>query len=444
MAVYEVRPLTRPVSATVTVPGSKSQTNRALLLAALAAGTSHLGGALFSDDTRVMLDSLARLGFAAHADEQAATIEVAGAGGTIPASEADLNVGNAGTAARFLTAFLTLGTGVYLLDGSSRMRERPIGELLDALRALGADVEAVRGNGCPPVRVRAAGLEGGEAVVDASRSGQFLSALLMIGAYTRRGVRLTLAGHLASPPYIDMTLRMMEEWGVQAFRQADLPAHQRGVEAHTETDAVAGASYIVPGGQRYVARAYDVPPDASGASYFLAAAAITGGTVRVRHLALAQEQGDLGFVGVLERMGCSVAQEGDDIILTGPQTLHGIDLDMNGISDMSITLAAIAPFASGPVMIRNVAHIRHQETDRVAAMAAELRRLGAGVEERPDGLSISPSSLHGALVHTYDDHRMAMAFAITGLRVAGVAIENPACVAKTFPDYFARLEAATG
>jgi 3-phosphoshikimate 1-carboxyvinyltransferase len=443
MTVYEVQPVTRPISATVTVPGSKSQTNRALLLAALATGTSHLGGALFSDDTRVMLDSLARLGFAVRADEQAATIEVSGAGGAIPSREAELYVGNAGTAARFLTAFLTLGAGVYLLDGASRMRERPIGELLDALRALGADVEAVRGNGCPPVRVQAAGLDGGEAVVDASRSGQFLSALLMIGAYTQRGVRLTVAGHLASPPYIDMTLRMMQEWGVEAVRETPPPADRDGAETRVETDAPGGASYVVPGGQRYVARVYDVPPDASGASYFLAAAAITGGTVRVRHLTLAQEQGDLEFVGVLERMGCSVVQEGDDIILSGPQTLRGIDLDMNGISDMSITLAAIAPFASGPVTIRNVAHIRHQETDRVAAMVAELRRLGARVEERADGLTIFPSPLRGATVYTYDDHRMAMAFAITGLRVAGVAIENPACVAKTFPDYFPRLEAAT-
>jgi 3-phosphoshikimate 1-carboxyvinyltransferase len=439
MKAYQVRAVSRPIQATVTVPGSKSQTNRALLLAALADGTSHLDGALFSDDTRVMLDALARLGFAVQADEQAAAIGVAGAGGLIPAPEAELYAGNAGTAARFLTAFLTLGTGSYLLDGAPRMRERPIGELLDALRALGAQVEAVYGNGCPPVRVHAAGLEGGEALVDASRSGQFLSALLMIGAYTRQGVRLALAGHLASAPYIDMTLNMMQQWGVQAWRERT-PGTDQGAGPAPETVT---PTFVVPGGQHYVARSYAVPPDASGASYFLAAAAITGGMVRVRHLALAHEQGDLGFVGVLEQMGCGVAYEGDDIILSGPEVLRGIDLDMNGISDMSITLAAIAPFASSPVHIRNVAHIRHQETDRVAAMVTELRGLGARVEERPDGLTIYPSVLHGGMVQTYDDHRMAMAFAVTGLRAAGVAIAHPACVAKTFPDYFARLEAAT-
>jgi 3-phosphoshikimate 1-carboxyvinyltransferase len=442
MESYQVRPVSRPLQATVTVPGSKSQTNRALLLAALACGTSHLEGALFSDDTRVMLDSLARLGFAVQTEEHAATITVSGAGGRIPAPEATLYTGNAGTAARFLTAFLTLGAGTYLLDGASRMRERPIGELLAALHALGADVEAVYGNGCPPVRVRAAGLEGGAASVDASRSGQFLSALLMIGAYARQGVRLTLAGHLASPPYIDMTLHMMRQWGVQGWREPE-PATTQLTSGSHPVPETAVPTFVVPGGQRYSARAYAVPPDASGASYFLAAAAITGGTVRVRHLALAHEQGDLGFIGVLEQMGCHVAYEGDDIVLAGPAVLRGIDLDMNGISDMSITLAALAPFAASPVHIRNVAHIRHQETDRVAAMVTELQRLGAQVEERPDGLTIYPSSLHGGVVQTYDDHRMAMAFAVTGLRVAGVEIAHPACVAKTFPDYFARLEAAT-
>jgi 3-phosphoshikimate 1-carboxyvinyltransferase len=424
-ATYEVRPLTVPPRAPVSVPGSKSQTNRALLLAALAEGRSTLRGALFSDDSRVFVDSLRRLGFEVATDEVGSVIEVAGRGGRIPASEADLFIGNAGTAARFLTAFLPLGQGTYLLDGTPRMRQRPIGELLEALRVLGADVESVDGDGCPPVRVRASGLPGGEVTLDASRSGQFLSALLMVGAYAARGLVVRPSGPVASPPYIDMTLTMMAQWGVAADRSED-------------------GAYTVRAGQRYQPRVYDVPPDASGASYFLAAAAITGGTVRVRNLHLATDQGDLGFVDVLERMGCLVTRAGADIEVTGPERLRGIDIDLHGMSDMTMTLAAIAPFAESPVTIRNVAHIREQECDRLAASAAELRRLGAQVEEWPDGLAIQPSTLHGASIHTYGDHRMAMAFALPGLVVPGVVIENPACVAKTFPDYFACLEGLRG
>ena len=421
---YHVRPLDRPFDALVTVPGSKSQTNRALLLAALADGESILHGALFSDDTRVFVDSLQRLGFSVDADEGAATIRVQGRGGTVPATRAELYVGNAGTAARFLTAFLPLGRGEYLLDGSPRMRERPIGELLDALAALGADVRAVQGNGCPPVLVYAAGLAGGETVVDAERSGQFLSALLMVAPYAQCDITLRVAGSVASPPYIAMTLAMMAEWGLPS-----VPEREDG-------------RYAIVAGGRYRPMIYQVPPDASGASYFLAAAAVTGGRVRVRGLGAATDQGDLGFVDVLASMGCRVVRDGMDIELHGPGRLSGIDLDMNAMSDMTLTLAAIAPFADGPVTIRNVAHIRHQETDRIAAVVAELRRLGVTVEERPDGLTINPGPMHGATLRTYDDHRIAMAFAITGLRVPGVVLEDPDCVAKTFPDYFARLEAA--
>jgi 3-phosphoshikimate 1-carboxyvinyltransferase len=390
MSAYAIQPVRGPVNATVSVPGSKSQTNRALLLAALAEGRSELRGALFSDDSRVFVDSLQRLGLHVESDAASERIVVHGTGGRIPVHEAELYVGNAGTAARFLTALLPLCHGTYLLDGAPRMRQRPIGDLLDALKALGADVEAVNGDGCPPVRVRASGLPGGEATVDTARSGQFLSALLMVAPYAQREVRLSVAGHLTSAPYIEMTLSMMRAWGV--------------------TVVTAGRRYVMEAGRRYVARVYGVPPDASGASYFLAAAAVTGGTVRVRNLGLATEQGDLGFAAVLERMGCQVRREGADIELRGPEQLAGIDLDLNDMSDMTMTLAAIAPFASSPVTIRNVAHIRVQETDRLAATSAELRRLGARVEERADGLTIYPSAVHGASVQTYDDHRMAMAW----------------------------------
>ena len=427
-ATYAVRPLQRPLAATVCVPGSKSQTNRALLLAALADGQSTLEGALFSDDTHVFVDSLRRLGFSVQDDEARARIAVEGLGGRIPAERAELYVGNAGTAARFLTALLGLGHGEYLLDGSARMRERPIGELLEGLRQLNVEAESLGGNGCPPVLVRAQGLGGGLCTVDAARSGQFLSALLMVAPYAAADLTIQLAGAVASPPYIAMTRSMMEEWGVPA------PIHEPAANGR-------GERYLIHAGGRYRAMQYSVPPDASGASYFLAAAAVTGGTVTVQGLARATEQGDLGFVEVLERMGCRIVRAGDDIQVDGPERLGGIELDMNAMSDMALTLAAIAPLASEPVTIRNVAHIRHQETDRIAAAVAELRRLGAEVDEFPDGLTVRPGPLHGASIRTYDDHRVAMAFAVTGLRVPGVVIENPSCVAKTFPDFFARLEA---
>jgi 3-phosphoshikimate 1-carboxyvinyltransferase len=393
-----------------------------------------LRGALFSDDSRVFVDSLQRLGVDVEADSAASDIVVQGTGGSIPSNSAALYIGNAGTAARFLTALLPLGHGEYVLDGTPRMRQRPIGELLEALNTLGADATSVHGNGCPPVAVHASGLRGGAVTVDATRSGQFLSALLLVAPYSRSDTTLSLAGHLASPPYVDMTIAMMGEWGVTV--DADGDPIRSSVDRPVR--------YMIRAGDRYQPRIYDIPPDASGASYFLAAAAVTSGSVRVRNLALATDQGDLGLLHVLERMGCKVVVDGPDVELSGPAQLDGIDLDLNAMSDMTMTLAAIAPFAREPVVIRNVGHIREQETDRLAATVAELRRLGARVDELPDGLKIYPSALHPALVHTYDDHRMAMAFSIPGLVVSGIEIENPGCVAKTFPDYFACLELASG
>jgi 3-phosphoshikimate 1-carboxyvinyltransferase len=423
---YNVRTLDHPFNATVSVPGSKSETNRALLLAALASGESTLRGALFSDDSRVFVGSLRRLGITVEEDAANQSILVSGAGGRIPATRAELFIGNSGTSARFLTAFLALGRGEYLLDGVPRMRERPIGDLLEALTALGADARSIHGTACPPVRIGADGLAGGDVVVDAALSGQFLSALLMVVPYARRDTTLVLRGELVSQPYIEMTIAMMRDWGVHV-------------------DAThAPSRYHVASGQRYEARQYLIAPDASGASYFLAAAAVTGGRVRVRNLALATNQGDLRLLDVFERMGCTIKTVGNDVELTGPEKLNGIDIDLNAMSDMTMTIAAIAPYASGPVIIRNVAHIRVKETDRLAATIVELRRLGADVEELADGLAICPSPLHGGVVQTYDDHRMAMAFAVPGLLTEGIAIENPSCVAKTFPDFFTTFDAACG
>jgi 3-phosphoshikimate 1-carboxyvinyltransferase len=412
-------PLTVPPNTVVTVPGSKSLTNRALVLGALAAGTSTLTNALFSDDTVVMVDALCGLGFRIMVDEAALEMRVEGRGGAIPVSDAELFVGGAGTAMRFLTAMVTLGAGRFRLDGIPRMRERPVGDLVDALRLLGASVTAT--NGRPPVVVEAHGLAGGRAVVRGGGSSQFLSGLLMAAPYAASDVELRVEGRLVGAPYVEMTLAAMATFGVDVERD-DLRA------------------FHVRAGQRYRPQAYAVEPDASGAAYFFAAAAITGGRVTVPGLSPASWQGDARFVDVLERMGCRVDRRCDAIVVEGTGALRAVEVDLAAMSDQTMTLAAIAPFATGVTRIRGVAHIRRQESDRLAATAAELRRLGQDVEEFDDGLSITPRAVRPATVHTYGDHRIAMAFAITGLRAPGVVITDPDCVTKTFPDFFERLE----
>ncbi len=418
-AAREIVPLSAPPDATVEIPGSKSLTNRALILAALAQGTSRLTNALFSDDTVVMVESLRRLGFDVRVDERALSIVVEGRGGIIPAREAKLFVGGAGTAARFLTAMVALGQGRYQIDGIERMRERPIQDLLDALAMLG--VSSISTTGAPPLVVDAAGLRGGRAVIRGDVSSQFLSALLMAAPYAAGDVEIDVEGRLVAAPYVEMTLAVMDAFGVEVEREGLRRFHVRS-------------------GQRYRARDYTVEPDASGAAYFFAAAAVTGGRVRVPGLSSRSLQGDARVVDVLERMGCTVERGADFLAVKGPGALRRIDVDLGAMSDQTMTIAAIAPFADGPTHIRGVAHIRHQESDRLAATAAELRRLGQQVEEREDALVITPQPVRPATVQTYNDHRIAMAFAITGLRAPGIAIADPACVTKTFPDFFERLE----
>jgi 3-phosphoshikimate 1-carboxyvinyltransferase len=420
----EVPVAERPIDAVVALPGSKSYTNRALLIAALANGQSRLERALFSDDTRYMVSALRNLGIRIGVDARESSLVVDGASGRVPVSRADLFIGNAGTAARFLTAYVALGSGEYRIDGISRMRERPIGPLLSALRQLGVSAQSEQGNDCPPVVVKSRGLRGGAVEIAGDLSSQFLSALLMIAPCTPGGLEIQVQGELVSKPYVDLTLSVMRGFGVSgenhAYRQL-----------------------VVPGGQSYRAQVYPVEPDASGASYFLAAAAVTGGRVRISALGRDSVQGDLRLASILERMGCQVTWGDDFVEVSGPATLRGIDVDMADLSDVAQTLAAIAPFASAPVRIRGVAHIRRKETDRIAAMTSELRRLGATVVEHDDGWEIAPSELRGVAVNTYDDHRMAMSLAVTALRVPGVRILDPGCVAKTFPDFFERFAKLT-
>ena len=429
----EIQP-TGPLQAHIRPPGSKSITNRAMVCAALAEGDSILSGALESEDTGVMVEALRRLGITVTHDLSSRTIRLRGCGGRLLAladlSESrmfnswlelqklplQIDVANSGTSLRFLAALLTLGQGTFRLDGTPRMRQRPVQDLLDALAQLGGRVISELGTGCPPVVLTAHGLPGGKATIAGSVSSQFLSGLLMAAPYARSSVELTVSGELVSKPYVEMTLAVMRAFGVSV-----------------QTEGL--SRFLIPAGQVYHGRDYAIEPDASAASYFFAAAAIAGGSVTVEGLSRESLQGDVAFCECLRRMGCRVDYAAEAITLTGGP-LVGIQADMNAISDTVQTLGAVALFARGPTTITGVAHIRHKETDRIAALATELRKLGAEVEAWADGLRITPQTPRGAQIDTYDDHRMAMSMAIVGLAQPGVVIRDPGCTAKTYPGFF--------
>ena len=411
-----------PVRGNIRPPGSKSITNRALACAAMADGVSTLLGALDSEDTRVMIAGLSRLGIEMERKEEGRVLVVPGTAGQIPAFEAELFCANSGTTIRFLTALVTLGHGEFILDGIARMRQRPIADLIEALNQLGADVRSRQDNGCPPIVVEANGLPGGEATVRGDISSQFLSGLLMAAPAANSDVVLSIIGPLVSQPYVTMTTAVMRAFGVE-------------VETSPKLDR-----FEIRAPRLYQPREYAIEPDASAASYFWAVAAVTGGEVTVEGLSKSSLHGDVAVVDCLERMGCEVRRGPDSITVIGKK-LRGIEADMNAISDTVQTLAVVALFAEGETTIRNVGHIRHKETDRIGAVATELRKLGAEVDERADGLTIKPGKPQSAVIDTYNDHRMAMSFALAGLRIAGVRINNPGCVEKTYPNFFADLAA---
>ncbi len=433
-------PIPHPLNATVRVPGSKSLTNRALLIAALADGTTRLTNALFSDDSRYFAQALQTLGFDLTLDEVKHEMEITGLGGQIPASKADLYIGNAGTAARFLSAFLTLGHGEYILDGDPRMRERPIGDLVAALKSLGACLGPANTENwslitdysslCPPVKITSSGLPGGKTAIAGDISSQFLSALLMVAPYAQTPVEIELSTELNSKPYVDMTLAIMCDFGITVERQ-DYRLFRITLNRYLPITN------------------YPIESDASAASYFFAAPAVCGGSVRVENISRRSVQGDIAFLDVLEKMGCTIQETDNCLLITGNSPLRGLDIDMSDIPDTAQTLAAIAPFAASPTRIRGIASARVKETARVAATCAELARLGVRVEEHPDGMTIypcpafnlQPSTFQPVTIKTYNDHRMAMAFSLIGLRLPGVTIENPACVSKTFPNFFEVLDA---
>lgn len=422
-AAIEIMPLENPVRASVRVPGSKSYTNRALAVAALADGASHLSGALFSDDTKYMAAALNAVGVPVRQDAAACTFDVQGKGGAIAEVDTDVFIGNAGTAARFLTAMLCLGSGRYRIDGVPRMRERPMADLLGALRTLGASVEEHGAPGCFPITVSGRGRAAGAVSValPGNASSQFISGLVLSGPYFGGDVEVRVEGELVSKPYLDMTQAVMRDFGVELVNHD----YER---------------FTIAAGQKYRGTNYAIEPDASAASYFFAAAAITGGTVTVEGLGSQSHQGDLDIVHILAKMGAHLTQEPNRTTVTGTGKLRGIEVDMKNLSDVAQTLAVVAPFADGPVRISGIGFIRKKETDRVGAVVRELQKLGIEAFEEADGYTVKPGVPKPGRVETYDDHRMAMSFALLGLRHPGITILNPACTSKTFPNYFEVLE----
>jgi 3-phosphoshikimate 1-carboxyvinyltransferase len=407
-----VVPLTSPLDATVRPPGSKSITNRALLCAALAPGVSTLTGALFADDTKAMLDAVAALGATVSADPSKITVTGADPS-TVAAPDRTIDARQSGTTSRFILPAAALSSGRTVVDGTPQLRARPFGPVLQALRDAGAEVEELDRPGFLPAAVRGP-LRGGAVRVSGHLSSQFLSGLLMAGPLMAEGLSVELTSPLVSVPYVEMTKAVMA-----AF------------------DASVDGLRVAPGGYR--AASYEIEPDASAASYFLGAAAVAGGRVTVRGLGSGSLQGDVRFVDVLERMGASVSRSADSLTVSAGGPLRGIDIDMADISDTAQTLAAVAVFAESPTRVRGIGFIRGKETDRLAAVVTELRRAGIDAVEDEDGFTINPGVPRATRFATYEDHRMAMSLSLLGLRVPGIEISDPGCVAKTYPDFFADL-----
>ena len=418
--------LSRPLA--VSVPGSKSITNRALLLATLAQGTSTLRGVLFSDDSRHFLKCVQDLGFETAVDEGARTVTVKGAGGAVPLSEASQHVGSAGTAARFLTAFLGLSQGVYHMDSSEQMRRRPMAPLLDSLTELGCGV-SYEGNGAEgriprsfPFTLRGHGFRKNSICVNIDESSQFLSALLIVSCLCSQDFTTAIEG-AHGMAYIEMTRKMMRQFGVETLKRDE-------------------RTFLTPAGQHYRALDYQIEPDVSAACYFYAMCPLLRIPVRVDDVHFDSLQGDVRFLQILEQMGCRAADTPWGILLepSADGIFHGVTADMSACSDQAITLAAIAPFADSPTTITGIGHIRFQESDRIRAIVTELSKMGIRCDEDLSSITVYPGLPRPSLVETYDDHRMAMGFSLMGLRSPGIVIHDPGCCRKTFEDYFETLE----
>lgn len=423
--MIEITPLQK-IDVALAVPGSKSLTQRALIAAALASGTSRLLGPLKSEDTEYSSKALAEMGVAMDKGEDGWSVE--GQGGVITPGDAPIYLGNNGTATRFLTSVASLGRGDFVIDGDKRMHERPIGPLMQALQGWGVDIQSVHGTDCPPLTIKAKGLLGGETVLPEGKSSQYLSSLLLVAPYAEKPAVLRVEGEVLSKPYVGMTLAVMADFGINVENTPDF------------------SWFSIPQGC-YTARDYQVEGDASNASYFWAAAAVTGGRVTVTNVPVPSLQGDAMLVPLLGRMGCDVTSENGGITVTASKPLQGITVDMGDMPDVVPTLAVVAAFANGRTEIKNIEHLRIKECDRLSAVVTELTKMGAKVEEFQDSMIIHGNGgegLHGTEIETYEDHRMAMCFAVAGLRVPGVKITGENCVAKSFPDFWQRFELLRG
>ncbi len=433
MDVYNVKKIKKPLDICVEVPGSKSITNRALLLAAMSDSEVLLKGVQFSEDSYNFLNAIKELGFKTDVDEVLKSVRITGMNGLIPAHEASIYVGSAGTAARFLTAFTAMGSGTYTLDASEQMKKRPMRELLEALETLGAKFKWLGEEYNFPMEVtgiRKKIEDDNFFVADRTvslnidRSSQFLSALLMTAPSVFTFLTINLTGSRDARSYVEITEQMMKQFG------------------HKGVERLGADSYRVLSGHYHV-NEYQIEPDVSAACYFYAMAAVTGGTAIVKYIRKDSMQGDMKFISVLENMGCYTEWTSDgELKLYAPKNgkLKGIDTNMSNFSDQALTLAAIAPFADSPVTIRGVAHIRGQESDRIAVIVNELRRMGIKCDELEDGVIIYPGIPSPATVQTYNDHRVAMAFTVTGMAAEGISIDNPLCCKKTFAQYFDVVE----
>lgn len=423
MKQYKMKPFRTQPNIEVTVPGSKSITNRALLLAALADGKSILNGVLFSDDSRVFMEALKTLGYEISIDEEKAQVSVEGFGTKIPRENVEIFVGSAGTAARFLTAMLSLSGGQYELTSSEQMKGRPMRPLLEALECLGVEFEYKETPYAFPFLIKGRKKVSCHKVyLNIDESSQFLSALLLSGVLCQDGFTVELTGKRDAKAYVKISMKMMEAFG----------CHMRQKNEN---------EYEVLPEQSYQPRQYQIEPDVSAACYFYGMAAITGGMARVNHVHFDSTQGDIQFLNVLEQMGCKVKDTKEGIVVKGPEKLKGIDICMSDFSDQTMTMAVVSVFAEGITTITGVGHIRRQESDRIRGIVTELRRVGIQCDEKESGLVIHPGVVQASLerpvvIETYDDHRMAMSFALLGTKTEGVVIDNPLCCRKTFENYF--------
>lgn len=419
----EIKPLST-INAAIEVPGSKSITQRALIAAALADGDSHLSGPLASEDTHYTSTALKTMGIDIHAEEKRWVVK--GQSGRILEPRQDIYLGNNGTATRFLASVAALGKGVFRITGDKRMEERPIKPLITALEGWNVDIKSIRHTGCPPLEIKAHGIKGGKTLLPEGKSSQYLSSLLLVAPYASRRAELEVAGEVFSKPYVHMTIAVMDAFGISISADETLN------------------HFDIPQGV-YQAREYHIEGDASSASYFWAAAAITGGKVTVTNVPALSLQGDTALVKILEQMGCSIESTDRGITVSGPEELTGVEVDMGNCPDVVPTLAVVASQARGRTVIKNIAHLRIKECDRLHVMVKELSKLGARVRELPDamvieGLVPDAPPMHGAEIETYNDHRIAMSFAVAGLVVPGIKILGGDCVAKSFPDFWERFQ----